>query len=116
MAKTQQKNIVLNIEPPTTSKPRKTKASVQSMKPPKATKSIVEPIVATGHNSKQTVLITLMRRVEGATLEDLTAATGWQSHSIRGLISGVIKKRLGFIVTAGKEERGRVYRITGERR
>ena len=122
MAKPKTKSATLKIEAHPTRKPKKTaKTAVRSTKslksaPPKATKTIVEPIMTIGGLSKQAMLITLMRRTEGATLEDLTSATGWQSHSVRGMISGVVKKRLGFIIATEKEERGRVYRITGERR
>jgi hypothetical protein len=35
-----------------------------------------------------------MQRPEGATIEELTKATGWQKHSVRGAIAGAIKKRL----------------------
>ena len=38
-------------------------------------------------------------------------ATGWQPHSVRGALSGVMSKKLGHNVTSAKEERGRVYRI-----
>ncbi len=56
-------------------------------------------------------LINLLRRPEGACIEDLTAATGWQAHSVRGAISGAVKKKLGLPVTSEKTEAGRVYRI-----
>jgi hypothetical protein len=36
---------------------------------------------------------------------------GWQRHTVRGLISGALKKKLGLEVISAKEERGRVYRI-----
>ena len=37
--------------------------------------------------------------------------TGWQRHTVRGVSSGALKKKLGLILASGKEERGRVYRI-----
>ena len=52
----------------------------------------VEPV------SKQQILITLLTRPQGATLEELIEATGWQRHSVRGTLSGVLKKRLGLPV------------------
>jgi hypothetical protein len=36
---------------------------------------------------------------------------GWQRHTVRGLFSGTLKKKLGFALASAKEERGRVYRI-----
>lgn len=62
--------------------------------------------------SKQDRLIGLLRRPQGATIDELSKATGWQPHSVRGAISGVLKKRLGFAVTTEKvEKRGRIYRL-----
>lgn len=62
--------------------------------------------------SKQSLLIDLLRRTDGASINELRSALGWQDHSIRGAISGAIKKKLGFAVMSEKTaERGRVYRI-----
>jgi hypothetical protein len=61
--------------------------------------------------SKQATLIKLLGRPGGATIDEMVKATGWQQHSIRGMMSGVLKKRLGLSITSEKEERGRVYRI-----
>jgi hypothetical protein len=61
--------------------------------------------------SKQAEVIGLMRRPEGATVEEVRAATGWQPHTVRGVFSGALKKKLGLAIVAAKEERGRVYRI-----
>jgi hypothetical protein len=63
--------------------------------------------------SKQNDVIALLRRPEGATVEEVRAVTGWQPHTVRGVFSGALKKKLGLAVVAAKEERGRVYRITG---
>ena len=63
--------------------------------------------------SKQEVLIDLLRCTDGASIDELRSALGWQAHSVRGAISGAIKKKLGFVVTSEKTaERGRVYRIS----
>jgi len=62
--------------------------------------------------SKQATLIRLLERPCGATIDEMAKATGWHLHSIRGMMSGVLKKRLGLSIASEKEERGRVYRIT----
>ncbi|WP_412506792.1 DUF3489 domain-containing protein [Roseovarius sp. SYSU LYC5161] len=62
--------------------------------------------------TKQQVLIDLLKRPEGATIDEIVAATLWQKHTARGAMSGAIKKRLGLAITSEKEHRGRVYRIT----
>ena len=60
----------------------------------------------------QQALLALLRRPEGATIADMQEATGWQPHSVRGALSGVIAKKLGHKVASVKEDgRGRVYRI-----
>ena len=61
--------------------------------------------------SKQATLIKLLERPGGATIDEMTRAIGWQRHSIRGMMSGVMKKRLGLSIASEKEERGRIYRI-----
>ena len=61
--------------------------------------------------SKQAEVIALRRRPEGATVDEVRAATGWQPHTVRGVFSGALKKKLGLAIVATKEERGRVYRI-----
>jgi hypothetical protein len=61
--------------------------------------------------SKQALLIAMLRRDEGATIEQIVEATGWQRHTCRGAISGALKKRLGLAVISGKIDGRRVYRI-----
>lgn len=62
--------------------------------------------------SKLGLLIARLSQVEGATLEELMALTGWQKHSVRGAISGALKTRHQLDVTSTViEGRGRVYRI-----
>lgn len=63
---------------------------------------------------KIATLVELLRRKEGATVEAMMAATGWQAHSVRGAMSGSIKKALGLTITSEKTAGGRVYRIADE--
>ena len=62
-------------------------------------------------NSKQSLLIALLRRPEGATLEEIAALTGWQRHTIRAVISRTLRRRMRLDVSQAQEARGRVYRI-----
>ena len=63
--------------------------------------------------TKQAMLISLLQRPEGASMDQIVTATGWRAHSARGLISGVLKKKLRLAVTSAREdERGQVYRIS----
>ena len=62
--------------------------------------------------TKQATLIAMLRAPDGATIEEIMAATGWQSHTVRGAMAGALKKKLGLEVTSEKvEDRGRVYRL-----
>ena len=61
--------------------------------------------------SKQDVVIAMLRLPEGATVDDVASVTGWQRHTVRGVFSGTLKKKLGLTLPSAKEERGRVYRI-----
>ena len=61
--------------------------------------------------SKQDAVIAMLRRPEGSTVDEVANATGWQRHTVRGVFSGTLKKKLGFTIASTKEERGRVYRI-----
>ncbi len=64
----------------------------------KAGKAATKPVPRAG--TKQAMLIDLLKRPEGATVEQIAAATGWQRHTIRGAISGALKKKLGLNVEA----------------
>ena len=62
--------------------------------------------------TKQATLIAMLRAPDGATIDEITAATGWQSHTVRGAMAGALKKKLGLEVTSEKvENRGRVYKL-----
>jgi len=62
--------------------------------------------------TKQAMLIEMLQRPEGATMEAIVGATGWQAHTARGAMSGALGKKLGLVVTSAMDDtRGRVYRI-----
>lgn len=64
--------------------------------------------------SKLGQLEAMLRRPDGATIAQLSNALDWQSHSVRGAMSGSLKKKQGLKITASKEEGAdRVYRIVG---
>ncbi len=65
----------------------------------------------TAQESKLDIIVALMRSKGGATMDQLVKATGWQKHSLRGAISGNVKKRLRLKVSSEHTETGRVYRI-----
>ncbi|TKZ20797.1 DUF3489 domain-containing protein [Shimia litoralis] len=62
--------------------------------------------------TKQQIMIDLLSRKGGASLAELAEATQWQTHTVRGALSGVLKKRLGLKLVSEKVEgRGRVYML-----
>jgi hypothetical protein len=61
--------------------------------------------------SKLDIVVGLLQRPEGATAEALSLATGWQLHSVRGAMSGALKKKRGMTITSEKTDAGRIYRI-----
>jgi Protein of unknown function (DUF3489) len=102
----------------------KRRAKEKAVKPAKPAKvaSSEKPTPRTG--TKQAKLIELLKRPEGATVEQIAEATGWQHHTIRGAISGALKKNLGLHVEAtrtrevgpnktGAKGSTTVYRILG---
>ena len=61
--------------------------------------------------TKTARVIALLERPQGATLKAIQRATDWQSHSVRGFISGHLKKKLGLKVRSSVREGERVYSI-----
>jgi hypothetical protein len=66
--------------------------------------------------TKQAKIITLLQRQKGATLGELGKMTEWQEHSIRGFMSGTLKKRMGLDIISEKNSKGtRRYRINNSK-
>ena len=62
--------------------------------------------------TKLAALVMALRRPQGATSLQLMLATGWQPHTVRGAISGMLRKKLGLNVVLAHNESGeRVYRV-----
>jgi hypothetical protein len=70
-----------------------------------------EPPFDAKRPSKQDAVIAMLRRTGGATVDEVASATGWQRHTVRGVFSGTLKKKLGLTLASAREARGRVYRI-----
>ncbi len=84
-----------------TAKRTTTKAAVKKPKAPRA-------------ESKQARLIEMLRRPEGVTIDEIVKTLVWQAHTVRGAMSGALKKKLGLAIDSEKvDDRGRVYRIAG---
>jgi hypothetical protein len=82
------------------------------------TRSKVERTKPTAPNtrakSKQDAVLALLSRPQGATIAAMIEATGWQSHSVRGFLAGVVRKRLALTVQSEKTDGERIYRVIGD--
>ena len=84
---------------------------------PKARRSrkvaTAEPEAArTREGSKKAIVLGMLKRPDGATLQDIMEATDWQAHSVRGFISGALGKKMGLKVESVKRADGqRAYSV-----
>jgi hypothetical protein len=53
----------------------------------------------------------MLRKPAGATIAAIMAVTGWQQHSVRGFLAGVVRKNLGLNLLSDQTDKGRIYRI-----
>ena len=100
----------------TSKKSVETKAAKKAAKPAASKdakpKKTAAPKGEARDGSKKGVILDLLRRPKGATLNEIMTATGWQAHSVRGFIAGSLK-RAGFTPESIKNEAGeRTYRLT----
>ncbi len=63
--------------------------------------------------SKRAQIVAMLQSPAGATIDAMMRATGWQQHSVRGFLAGVIRKKLGLNLVSEASENGRLYRIAG---
>ena len=93
---------------------RRSKPKITTAKGPAKSKATerTKPVVPTTQTpSKLAAVIEMLKRPSGTTVNDMSTATGWQTHSVRGLLSGTIKKKLGLKLTSVKVGGVRTYRI-----
>ena len=86
------------------SKPRGATAAVQL-----PVKKVVLPIERSG--SKQSFVLDMLRGEKGASVALIMTATGWQQHSVRGFLAGIVRKKLKLNLTSVPSENGRIYKI-----
>jgi Protein of unknown function (DUF3489) len=111
---------------PTPPKRGRSKGKAKAALPTSGSETDAQPIAkpTPRAGTKQAQMIEMLKRPEGATVEQIAAATGWQHHTIRGAISGALKKKLGLTVEAtrtrevgpnktGAKGSATTYRIVG---
>lgn len=64
--------------------------------------------------TKQEAVLNLLRQPVGATIAAITKATGWQAHSVRGFLAGVVRKKLKLKLESNTADGIRVYHVAGD--
>lgn len=90
------------------------KSAKKSFHSPKVPKKGGQPKAASSskHNSKTAAVLAMLSSKNGATIKEIMTSTGWQDHSVRGFLSGTIKKKLGHKIASESVRGERHYRIT----
>jgi hypothetical protein len=81
------------------------KAASRARSAPASSKSTPRP------DTKHSRIVAMLRTPAGATIAAIMAATGWQQHSVRGFLAGVVRKKLGLNLVSEQTDKGRAYRI-----
>ena len=137
MSDTEQKNrnkkmgTAAPAKPARASKPTKITSAIKSDEPrgtgknakPHSTGKAAGGVQASGRaakpkpprTTKAAAVLALLRTKQGASIEEMVEATEWQAHSVRGFLSGTVKKKLDLVVESEKDKAGiRKYRIAAE--
>jgi hypothetical protein len=93
----------------TRKKPKLARSKSGAKKPVR--KESTRPRAARGR-TKQEALLALLSQPAGTTINAMMRATGWQPHSIRGFLAGVVNRRLKLKLSSAKVDGVQVYRIT----
>lgn len=99
--------------PQAVSEPQSSTPKVRKPRASRALGLVAEPLREPGKapTGKLAILVGLMQQEEGATLAAMGEATGWQAHSVRGALSGALKKKHRLIITTEVVEGVRTYRL-----
>ena len=88
--------------------------AIKSKLPTRAVPKQTEVTSQGRSESKQAKVLASLRAPSGVTIDAMMKATGWQQHSVRGFLAGVVRKKLSLNLVSEAGENGRVYRITSD--
>jgi hypothetical protein len=97
----------------TRSRPVKT-AKRKSSKRPVPVDAVSGTLAKARTGTKNAQVLAMLKDRAGTTIAAIMAATGWQQHSVRGFLAGVVRKKLGLNPVSEPGESGRVYRIIND--
>ena len=87
----------------------------KAKRPGKATHAHAKEAVSVRAGTKTARILTLLKRPGGVTLKSLMKATDWQAHSVRGFLSGTLRKKMGTPVESFESDTGeRSYRLSSK--
>jgi hypothetical protein len=100
------------------SKSAKKQLTASSTAVPPAGKATRQPVSdpktkKTHRTSNQSSVIAMLQSPKGATIATMMKATGWQQHSVRGFLAGVVRKRLRLKLHSKRVDGERIYRVAG---
>lgn len=95
----------------TKKRPASAKAKLARRQNQSRPKTRPQPEATARSGTKQALAVAMLRSTDGASIPALMEATGWQQHSVRGFLAGVVRKRLGLPLESTKVDGFRVYRI-----
>jgi hypothetical protein len=93
--------------------PKSTAVQVSTVKPSQPATATADHKKKGDATSKQSRVVAMLQSPTGVSIAAMMKATGWQQHSVRGFLAGVVRKKLKFKLSSEKVDGNRVYRIAG---